>query len=473
MEFTQKEKEQAFAMISKKIIDTVYNTILLEMRFIDIALAKLTPKPSEEVKYLATNGKYLFYNEGVLIKTYKQDPNKVAHDVIHTLLHCIFMHLFYVKSNPLYLNLACDIAVEQLISTIDIPSLKTMDKEKLETIKIIEDKVSPITPHNIIAFLQNEKFTSDILVRMAEMFKVDDHKYWYMKSKDNKNNNGEGDGEDDNGEDGEFEEMSLETFNSMKMSQSQLEDLWKDVSRSVELNMESFNKFHGDRAGSLKQHLKQLNREKYDYTNFLRKFANKQEETKVNPDEFDYVFYTYGLNIYDNMPLIEPLEYKDSYLITDFVIAIDTSGSTSGPVVQDFLQKTYNILKSSESFSKKINLCIIQCDALIQDVVHITSEEEFDSYIKNLTIKGLGGTDFRPVFSLVKDLISAKAFTKLKGLIYFTDGYGEFPKEKTPYDTAFVFVVPEDYENVRVPPWAMKILLTENEIREFRENGNI
>ena len=66
---------------------------------------------------------------------------------------------------------------------------------------------------------------------------------------------------------------------------------------------------------------------------------------RINDDEYDYIFYTYGLRQYKNMPLIEPLEYKEVKRIREFVIAIDTSGSTSGELVQRFMQKTYNILK--------------------------------------------------------------------------------------------------------------------------------
>lgn len=54
------------------------------------------------------------------------------------------------------------------------------------------------------------------------------------------------------------------------------------------------------------------------------------------------------------MPLIEPLEYKDVKRIKEFVIAIDTSGSTSGELVQRFVEKTYNILKQEESFFSKL-----------------------------------------------------------------------------------------------------------------------
>ena len=195
-------------------------------------------------------------------------------------------------------------------------------------------------------------------------------------------------------------------------------------------------KRQGDRGGALTQNLQAVNRETYDYTAFLKKFAVRGEVMRLDLDEFDYVYYTYGLKPYRNTPLIEPLEYRKVKCIREFVIAIDTSGSVAGELVQKFVQKTYNVLKSTESFFSKINLHILQCDADIQEDVKITSQEEFDAHIKTMTIKGL---------------------------IYFTDGYGSFPEKKPDYDAAFVFVE-DEYNNLDVPPWAIKLVLQKDEI---------
>ena len=61
------------------------------------------------------------------------------------------------------------------------------------------------------------------------------------------------------------------------------------------------------------------------------------ESVQMNDDEFDYIYYTYGLERYGNMPLVEPLEYKDSKKVREFVIAIDTSASCRGALVKSFL----------------------------------------------------------------------------------------------------------------------------------------
>jgi predicted metal-dependent peptidase len=51
-----------------------------------------------------------------------------------------------------------------------------------------------------------------------------------------------------------------------------------------------------------------------------------------------------------------------------------------------------------------MNVYIMQCDAKVQEEVCIHHKTELQTYLKNLEIKGLGGTDFRPVFERVEEL---------------------------------------------------------------------
>ena len=187
------------------------------------------------------------------------------------------------------------------------------------------------------------------------------------------------------------------------------------------------------------------------------------EKMMINDDEFDYIFYTYGLKLYGNLPLIEPLEYKETRALKELVIAIDTSGSVQGDMVQGFLQKTYNILSQTEQFFSRYCVRIIQCDMQIQDEAVITSAFEFEDYIEHVQILGLGGTDFRPVFDYISDKLRNKEITELGGLIYFTDGDGVYPKKQPDFRTAFVFL--EGNKDVTVPPWAIKYNIDEDTIK--------
>lgn len=53
------------------------------------------------------------------------------------------------------------------------------------------------------------------------------------------------------------------------------------------------------------------------------------------------------------MPLIEPLESREVTKISEFVIVIDTSYSTNGPLVQKFLEETFQIIQERDSFFHK------------------------------------------------------------------------------------------------------------------------
>ena len=52
----------------------------------------------------------------------------------------------------------------------------------------------------------------------------------------------------------------------------------------------------------------------------------------------------------------------------------------------------------------------------------------------------------------------------LEGLLYFTDGLGIYPTHPAPYKTAFIFTEPELEVQRDFPQWAMKLILTEDEI---------
>lgn len=170
------------------------------------------------------------------------------------------------------------------------------------------------------------------------------------------------------------------------------------------------------------------------------------------------------------MPLIEPQETKEVKKIEEFAVVIDTSMSCSGELVRAFLEETYAILSEQESFFRKINLHIIQCDEHVQADTGISSLEELREYMEHFEIIGSGGTDFRPAFTYVEQLIRERKFTNLKGLLYFTDGFGIYPKRMPPFETAFLFMEEEE-SDTNVPPWAMKLVIKRRELeKRAKEN---
>lgn len=436
------DKNEKLNKLAQEIVILSRNTLLVNLRFLDRALSQFAYVAVEKSSLL-TDGKTIYYDPRHVLKNYQYEKEIPVRDYLHIVMHCVFRHMYMDPTlNRLYWDLACDIAVENVILDLNLKATAVKREQKQrDYLEKLKKKVKHITAESIYRYLVAEQMGPVETTDIRAMFYADNHEIWYMTEKQMARKLG---------------------LAQVDEERRQMMQVWADISEQIQVDMETFGKQQGYGGGDLTQNLLEINREKYDYTQFLKKFAAMGEVMKVNDDEFDYIFYTYGLQLYKKMPLIEPLECKEVKRIKEFVIAIDTSGSTSGELVQKFVQKTYNILKSSESFFSKINLHIIQCDAELQEDAKITCQDEFDEYLKTMQIHGLGGTDFRPVFEYVDQLIKNHEFTNLKGLIYFTDGLGKFPACKPDYDTAFVYV-DDDYNNPEVPPWAIKLVLQKEE----------
>lgn len=449
------DQDEKMDALARDVLKLSRDTLLVNLRFMDAALSQF-----EEVPYhgtLATDGHHLAYDARYILRRYKEDFCLPVRDYLHVVLHCVFRHMFV---NTLVdrdcWNLACDIAVENTIGSLHL-SATTVPRERQQeqVLSTLRSELSLITAEKLYRYFLDKHVDSETFTEWSNLFYADDHTPWYEVTPTN--------GGQPSVQNKTDKVTDIDSTKISAQRETSMEDVWKNISLRMQTDLETFGKQRGTDAGGLIQSLQAVNREKYDYAEFLKKFAVRQEVMKTNDDEFDYIFYTYGLRLYENMPLIEPLEYKEEKRIREFAIAIDTSGSTSGELVQRFIQKTYNILMSTESFFSKINVHIIQCDAKIQEDAKITSQREFEEYLKTMEIHGLGGTDFRPVFEYVNSLEEKKEFTNLRGLIYFTDGHGTFPAQKPDYDAVFVFLENGNL-NADVPPWAMKLILQDNEI---------
>ena len=456
------EEEARLDRIARRIIVLSRSTIVVNMRYLDSAVFKLMPVPG--ALSLATDGRFLFYDPEFLLHEYQQEKSVIARDLLHVVLHCIFQHAFIHEAvKQEYWDLAVDIAVENLINDQDLDCFRC--EREISQKKVLQSLNIPfqtLTAERIYRWLLESGKEAEEVETLRKFFKADEHDLWYFHDPSDTPGPVNNPQQQEKPEHDPTEDLPPQD-NDGGDDKSQKEQEWEDISKRVQVDMETSSRRAGSESSSMLMELKELHRERYDYATFLRKFSVLGEEIMINDDEFDTVFYTYGLELYGDMPLIEPLEYKEVNRIRDFVIVIDTSASTSGDLIQKFMQKTYNILKASENFFKQVNLYLIQADMEVQEVTYIDDLSKLEQYIAHLDLKGKGGTDFRPAFEYVNTLLEQEKFRKLKGLIYFTDGYGTFPQRKPPYDTAFVFMRDESYEP-EVPPWAIKLVLEEEDL---------
>lgn len=424
----EQQKELEKIQICMEIWEQSKQELYVSMRFFHVALSRLEFEPQYSSGEIGTNGETVYFSPDALISLFRENRIKVNRMYLHMIFHCLFLHFALPSmAEERCWNLASDIVVEKMIDSLFVRSVKRyVSPYRKNLYQTIEEQKGVLTPKTVYEFLQKTNVSEEELRRMENEFYMDNHSMWSAH----------------------LSPKSMQERNKR----------WKENSEKMQTEIETFGKEQSDEVKEVLEQIQIENREKYDYKKFLRKFSVLKEEAQVDMDSFDYVFYHYGMELYGNMPLIEPQETKEVYKVEDFVIAIDTSMSCKGELVKQFLRETYSVLSESASFFRKVHIHIIQCDDKIQSDVVISNEKELQLYMESFEIKGQGGTDFRPVFSYVNELMKQKVFHHLRGLIYFTDGYGTFPVKRPLYETAFVFMK-EDYRDVDVPIWAMKLII--------------
>lgn len=495
------EVKEKLTKIGTRILTNARNELYLSMRFLDVALNALAYEFNLSTFFVGTDGVNIYYNPRFLMERYENQPLLINRAYLHMILHCIFRHMYEAEEKEEEeWNLACDIATEYIIDSLDYKAVtRVVSDYREEVYHALEKRLKVLNAEGIYKVLMEDEMPYSDFVRLSTEFLADDHVFWKKKRKDSlsgqnpnqneeqkessnkesndqdrnnkvnentqedtKENTTDNNREKENGSENSSINNDLQNRLDQERKQEKLKE-WNKIGDKMKTNLETFSYQIGNETSKLQKALNVEHRERYDYKNFLRKFAVQKEVMQVDTDSFDYGFYHYGIQTYGNMPLMEHLEYKEEEKIEEFVIAIDTSGSCSGEVVQKFLEQTYAILRTTESFLKKVQIHIIQCDMEIKDDTIIRNREEFEKYMKEFTFHGFGGTDFRPVFEYVDELIRKKELKQLKGMIYFTDGFGTYPTKRPNYDVAFLFLK-DDYTDANVPSWAMKLILSSEDI---------
>lgn len=390
------KKEQEF--LGKKILQNCRNELYLDFPYLDGAFAGLEYEADSSIMSIQTDGEKIYFNPGFLLKKYAEDPETVRHGYLHMLLHCLYLHIFMKPDKDIsQWDRDCDSFVEDLIDkAIQEKECRSLKKRWLDDTEVADPG-------------------------------FDDHTLWQRTA----------------------EQVS---------GGRRTKEKWERILAYTSRNKTGTRSRAGTQTRNRQEEMDEIYRSKYDYRKFLKQFCRLREEVELDTESFDYIFYHFGMEHYGNLPLIEPLEYKEVNRLEELVIAIDTSGSCSKETVQRFLGETYSILSEKENFFRRMEVYIVQCDCFIQKVDVIHSEDEWKEYSRAVTIQGRGGTDFRPVFELIRQEKERRELKSLRALIYFTDGDGIYPRQKPDYETAFVFLNRTDKMKL-VPAWA-KCLIT-------------
>ncbi|MBF1271954.1 vWA domain-containing protein [Oribacterium sinus] len=563
--------------LGSRILNQSRYELSLSMRHLARALDRLPYEMDFNTQRMGTEGERIHFHPEFIFQLFMESPQKLNRLYMHSLLHCLFRHMFKNEDKKEELwNMACDIHVEYVLDSLDVDLLKRPAGEYREnTFQRLEEKIKTLSAERIYQYLEEADLDYDAWERLEREFYKDDHVFWkVIDRKDAPGQEGEGDSDgaplplpedftpndsslqedpdgekrdnegntsdehseekdskdedskdidsqnkdskdiesqnteskdiDPNEKDGSAQESMPSKDSSgdkeapfhedkqgedsssgqqgdrkeedrqrkeqeereereAKKKRNDLSKEWEDISKRTEQEIEHSSKEKQEEQGSLAWFLR-LEQKKYtDFRDFLRRLSVDREEMEVDLDSFDYGYYYYGLEQYGNMPLIEENEYREGRKLQELVIAIDTSHSTKGEMVKGFLEETAGILKQKDAFFQKVKVHILECDDELRKDICLENVEDLEQYSKNFAVKGGYGTDFRPVFRYVSDLQKQGELKNLKGLMYFTDGKGRYPKEAPPYVTAFVFPKGEDIDDDNVPFWAMKLYQREKD----------
>lgn len=429
-----KEEETALAM---EALQLARLDLLRKLPVLGAALA--IPRQQWTMGKSGTDASVLYWNVKEVLGWFMEGISVLERRYLHLLFHGMYLHGFRGGTYPVRIwGLACDLMTEYRIDRMHVTGFDwPIPGDRSRYYRRLREEKVRFYEGALVSWLVT--CTEEELQEMERVFCVDEHAYWQEEDKET---------------DRFYKEQKLQKMQQM----SKTIHRWRTVFEQVELWQEEHRRQAGGSAGHQREQIVLQKERGYDYRQFLKQFAVDQEELSLDMDSFDYIPYDYSRRMYENLVFLEPLEYKELHKLQEFVIAIDTSGSCSGEVVRRFLTETWEIFQEKENFFKDMRIHLIQCDCMVQEHVCVTCEEEWKDYLEHMTVKGHGDTDFTPVFRLVDQMVETGELRQLKGLLYFTDGDGIYPKNRPTYDTAFVFLN-EELQKGSVPPWAKTLTL--------------
>ena len=250
------EKADKISELAYKVIRLAHDGLLVNMRFLDVALSQLKLEERREMGGFAFDGATLYYDPQILLAAYKKEPAYVVRLYLHVLLHAVFFHSFQTdKLEREYWDLATDIAVEHTVLDMGL-HIASLESDMLlqNRLAVLKKQAGKLTAEKLYRHFRIEQPSSKAYREWRELCHYDEHIYWERK-----------------------EELTL----------SQTE--WRKISERVKADLKSFSKDKNN-AESMEENLKEATREKYDYTDFLRRFMVMGETIQTIDDEFDYIY---------------------------------------------------------------------------------------------------------------------------------------------------------------------------------------
>ncbi len=398
--------------------------IMLENPFFATGLMSLNISESKEVPTVAVDpyGNVRVNTDFIRDKTI----DEVKYLLCHELLHVVFLHLIRRGSrNPILWNIAIDMAVDDFL-----------EQSGMQVFHNLNDLYSPprrgMSAEEIYEWLLKQfPDTKNLQGKNYDVHNEIQAGEERTKGKDCKCVGGEKN--KDKGGD-RREGIDNKCSDKEKYKNEEEEDDIKEIEkkwRNVLIQMFHQVRMRGSSPGWLEEAVQGIIEPKISWRQVLQQFIQQRRKVGSSWLPPNKKYLAYGIYL--------PSYYEE---FLKLAVVIDTSGSISTDELKLFLSEVEGVLSGVRDYE----ILLLQCDTRVIDeqVIH-TGESLPDNY----TFKGRGGTDFRPAFERLEEE------NDLDGIIFFTDGMGDYP-EKEPY-VPVLWALVQDYD----VPFGEKIIIEE------------
>jgi predicted metal-dependent peptidase len=326
---------------------------------------------------MATNGYHIFYNPSWVSELSNVEIRGV---IAHEILHVIFAHPERRKARqPVEWNIACDFAINQLLFeqgfVLPVGALFSRDFLGMTAEEIYERIKTRGEPElcSSVPLDRSDDMDGAMPEIASDLLDRDDPRCAPLQADD-------------------------------RPDRQQIEEI-RSALRSAALQ-----KLTGRAAASFSTEIVAAEKSRVDWRSVMRCWLSE----RVHSDWSTYPFSKRYLH--RGLFLPSPRTYAPSGV----VLAIDTSGSMDNSTLAAILSE---LRAFASTFSCEFT--VIEADAYIQRVIEVQAGTD-ERMPEQMEFRGRGGTDFRPVFEWIQE---NRDFAQTI-LIYFTDGFGSYPKSE-------------------------------------------
>ena len=180
MEERKQTAQGALNNLGLRILNQAKIELSLSMRYLSRALDKLSFQMDFNTRRMGTEGEKLHFHPEFVFQLYVESPQKLYRLYMHSLLHCLFRHMFKTEGREETLwNLATDIHVEYVLDSMEVPLLfRPAYPFREDYFRKLEKEIKSLSAERIYAYLSKQNLSYAERERLEQEFVKDDHRFW-------------------------------------------------------------------------------------------------------------------------------------------------------------------------------------------------------------------------------------------------------------------------------------------------------